>query len=123
MLKPIAISGMTLTISPSTVTGVISITSPPSTRVNAGSAGVYRGPVIINVTGVTQGDFIAASPVPGTLQPTATKGRAESQFLLREGDKASGLSTTGTHSSSGTTTPINFEVEVTSAGQTKDRSE
>ncbi len=122
MPKLIAVSGMTLTVTPSTVTGTPTVTALPSLKVNAGGSAVYRGSVAISVAAITQGNFVGPTAV-GNLQATATKGRADGQFLLREGDKATGLSTAGTDPGSGATTIINFAVEITSAGQLKARSD
>lgn len=122
MLKPIAVEGMTLTITPNTVSGTVSVVGMPSSRARAAGAAVYRGPVNVSIETPTQGDFVGPL-ASGALQPTAAKGRADGMVVLREGDRTAELTVTGTHTSTGATTPIVFTVVVSAAGQTKNRSE
>ena len=123
MPKLIAVKGMTLLIKPPVVTGEVTVVTLPSLKIKATGIAVYRGPVQISISGVTEGNFVAALPTTGSLQPSATKGKADNQFVLREGDQAAGLTASGSDPSTGTTKTINFSVEVTVAGQLKARSD
>ncbi len=128
MLQPIAVSGMTVSITTPGVTGKITLSSSPSLRVKAGGAGVYRGPLLLSVSGLISascGSQLTGS-ASATIMPTATKTRADGQFVLRRGDKVTGVQSTGA-SNPGSPNPIactiTFDIEITNAGQSKDQAE
>lgn len=126
MSKEIAVDGCTLKISESPAyTGTISITSSASTKVKAGSMGVYSGDMEISVSAATlvAGGFVSPNPITGTIKPTTIKVKADNKFVLRKDDKTL-VPLTGTGvNPGGATKDLSFNVEISVAGQTKVKSE
>jgi|WetSurMetagenome_2_1015567.scaffolds.fasta_scaffold466049_1 hypothetical protein len=118
-LKYIAVQGCTLTISGVTP-GTATITSSTSTKVKAGHKGVYRGTVQVQLTGCSSGTYNQTGPVTSNFTLTAQKNKADSEFVLREGDQATGISVSMVNSVYPfDSSSFTASVEVTSAGQVK----
>ena len=109
----------------STVTGgTFTITSTPSVKVKAGGSGVYRGPLTFTFAGGSAPGLVAGSVTgAGTINPTATKTKADGLLVIREGDSVL-VTFTGTNSSPPPPTlNVAGTVEVASAGQTKAKAQ
>lgn len=128
MSKLIAVEGMTLTIDPPTVLGIISIIGTPSLKTKQDSKAIYLDGLEIQVSGVTVPTAGATIPDPtpasGNIISTAVKTKDDGTLVLLEGDE------TGTISSSpqipGTPPapyPVNYTVKISVAGQLKAKAE
>ena len=67
--------------------GVIQIISPPSMILKVNGKGVYRGPMIVSVTGSSAGGAAGNATGTGVILPTAMKGQNNGMGYIREGDK------------------------------------
>jgi len=116
--KDIAVDGATV----SADNGVsASIASAPSTKVQAGGAGVYRGTITVDLSGGSLGTCVGSAGT-GTISPTSTKALADGQAPIRKGDTGSG-SVNGTDSATALPCSIPVSLEIDSAGQAKVSSE
>lgn len=105
--------------------GVLTITSVPSLKVKAEGSGVYRGGVTFTIvgacaTGYDPGTVVSISPI--TIQPGASKVKADGQFVNLENDNqllVPGPTPNMTGTISGTPTPFFEPFAITDAGQTK----
>lgn len=125
-LKNVAVQGLTLSpqgiVTPGS--GVLTITSTPSTKVLVESKGVYKSPLTFTLTGGT-----AAGYDPGTVQTapngsitaTAVKVLADGTVVMRVDDQNLAVPMTGTIS--GTPTPFTEPWKITVAGQTTVRAQ
>lgn len=113
--------------------GTFTITTPPSLKVSADGANVYGGPIDVSFSGGNSSFSVGGTIVPGsvmgsgTIVPTATKGLAEGNTLIREGDSAVFSTLTGTLTPpSGPAVPNTVlpftSFEISSAGQNRVRS-
>lgn len=123
--KPIANANMVIQVKPP-ASGQVTVISQPSINVKAGGSGVYRGPLLFSVSNILCGSLGSATPgtLPqGVVQPTAQHTKADCLHVIREGDKADGLTSVGAMipGPGGSPAPcvINFTVEITKAGQTE----
>lgn len=118
----VAVVGLTISHgSGSTITGgSFVITSSPSSKVKAGGAFVYRGTINFTFSGGSEPTVTAGSVTgSGSISFTATKTKADGQFVIREGDTGT-LTGTGTNPSPPPPTlPVSGSVEISNAGQTK----
>jgi hypothetical protein len=123
MSKEIAVQGLTLTpqgiVTPGT--GVLTITSTPSTKNKAVGNGMYETPLQFtlsgaNATGYDPGTVITVGA--GSITATATKVKAVSgPLVMRIDDQNLAVSMTGLIS--GTPTPFTEPWKIINAGQTK----
>jgi hypothetical protein len=115
--KELAVQGCTLEIQ-TPVSGNASITSSPSTKVKADNKGVYKGTVLVSVSGASQGNCQGASGV-GSFTTTAQKCKVENETPLRKDDEAT-VTCNGTDPTQGGA-PCSFSatVKVSDAGQNK----
>lgn len=127
-MKPVAVVGATLTVSPAPgstgVGGTASFTGLPSTKARAGAA-IYRGPTTITVSAVTnpaQGATNPSPPLVVTLSPTAEKSRVEGEGPLREGDEVTVIVIPTKPTVPPTPVPTQMIVKITAAGQSKVRA-
>lgn len=121
--KALAVQGCTLVISDVTP-GSATITSSPSTKAKAGNMGVYRGTVMVMLTGCSSGTYQQTAPATGSFTTTAQKCKADNETVLREGDKANGISVSMQNSVSPfDSSSFTASVEVVYAGQNKVKGE
>lgn len=112
--SPIAVAGCQLTFTLGV--GVVTIITQPSVTVLADSKGVYAGPMSVTITGYVGGSIVINGQASGIIQPTAVCVKADSQYVMRQGDNLS-LVITGSDASGHTTTQIDT-VTISNAGQT-----
>jgi hypothetical protein len=126
-LKEIAVEG--LTISHSTGSnlsgGSFTITSTPSIKVKAEGKGIYRGTLNFSFSGGTYAGGVSSSATgSGSINFTATKTKADGQFVLRKDDSGT---VSGTYQvpppPPGVTSPFTASVEISDANQTKVKAE
>lgn len=129
MLKFIGVDGLTIDhgIGSTCSGGTFTITSIPSLKVKAGGKGVYRGTLNFtwsggNCSGPVPNGIPGSASGNGSINVTATKVKAEGQFVIRVDD-------TGTMSGSYTATNpapppptipgsfVNQPVKISNAGQ------
>lgn len=104
--------------------GTFSVTSSPSTKVKAVGNGVYRGTLAFTFTGGTHSSGTSSSALgSGTIAFTATKNKADGQFVLRVGDSGSMSGTYVPPTTPPPTVVFSSNVEITDAGQDKVRGE
>jgi len=118
-LENIANSSAVVIVTNSPTTGVVSITSTPSTKVFATTA-VHRGTINVSIAGATNGVCTQNVPATGTIAPTATKVKADGQFVIRQND--SGSATVNGLTGGGSPCTLNVQYEISSAGQIKARA-
>ena len=121
-LESVAVQGCVVAhAAGSTVTGgAFTITSTPSIKVRAENKGVFKTPLSVSFAGGTFPGLVPGTVAgSGTIAATALKTKAETIFVMREGD-------TGTFTGVGTlpppavgTGPATGPIEISSAGQTK----
>lgn len=118
----IAVQGCTLQVitTTPTVPGTATIPTPPSTKVKAGGAFIYRGIVQCVVKDVTEPGWAQTTPATGIFTVTSTKVKVDGQFVLRQTDQATDIEVELQQTSS----PFNkktviVNVIVSVAGQTK----
>lgn len=119
----IAVEGMTLVIDDPTVSGVITITGSASLKVKA-SGSVYKNGLGITVSGITAPSAGATIPDPApknaSLNSSATKTKADSTFVLLEGDETDTIhATPQIPGSPPINYPVTFKVKIETAGQIK----
>lgn len=114
--KELAVEGCTLEIQ-SPVSGNASITSSASSKFKISNKGVYKGTVLVSVSGASQGNCQSASGV-GSFTTTAQKMKVENETPLREEDEAT-VSCSGTDVSTGAACNFSATVKVSDAGQDK----
>ena len=101
--------------------GTFTVTSVPSIKCKAGGNGIYKGTLAFtwaggNYTGGVPGTGVAS----GTINFTATKTKADGQFVLRQDDTGTMNGTVGNPSGTPPTLPItSAPVKISNAGQTK----
>jgi hypothetical protein len=133
MGKAIAVLGLTLEIvsivPTDNVTGIITITSTPSTRLKADNKAAYAGGIDISVTNITCPGLLPTpasipdpGPVTGTIQPAAIRTKTEGDLVNREDDESEILSATPQIPNPGGDPidyPTTFKVKISDAGQTR----
>lgn len=67
--------------------GNVQILSPPSMTLSIGGKGVYRGPMMVSVTGSSAGGAAGNASGIGMIMPTAMKGQNTEMGYIREGDE------------------------------------
>lgn len=105
--------------------GTFTLVSAASLKVKTEGFGVYRGPLSFTFAGGNASGFVPGSVTGvGVINPTSAKVRAETLFVLREGDSVT-VAFTGTPTGGGPAAPVPGvnQVEVASAGQTTARAE
>lgn len=122
-MKNIAVLGCTLKLSQGT--GAITITSVPSLKSFTSGKAIYRGNLSFTVSGFTGGDITVpgSGTGSGSIVSTATKNKADGQFVMLEGDKATGVVITGLKPAGTSTVPAfcTIDVEINNAGQSDAR--
>lgn len=120
-MKLVAVQGLTL--APQGIvtngTGVLTITSTPSTKLKSEGNGAYIGTLQFTLTGANATGYDPGTVVTvgtATITATATK-MTEGGFVMRVDDQNLTVSMTGTIG--GTPTPFVEPWKITNAGQTK----
>ena len=125
-LELIAVSGCVIGHgSGSTITGgIFAITSIASTKVKAQGQGVYTLKIDFTFSGGSAPGVVSGSVTgSGTINATATKAKAEGQFVMRQGDTGT-LTGTGTNPSPPPPTiAVSGPVEIKTAGQIKAKAQ
>ena len=121
-LELIAVSGCVIGhIRGSTITGgTFTITSIASTKVKAQALGVYTLKIDFTFSGGSAPGAVSGSVSgAGVINATATKAKAEGQFVMRQGDSGT-LTGAGTNASPPPPTiAVSGPVEIKTAGQAK----
>jgi len=105
--------------------GAFVITSTPSVYVKTEGSGVYSGPLTFTFTGGSASGFVSGSLTgAGTINPTATKVKADGLLIIREGDSVA-VTFTGTTlpNPPGTSGTVVGNVEVADAGQSTTKAQ
>lgn len=123
-MKLVAVVGCTLTVTPTApaTSGSAAVQTAPSTTVRAQGAAVYRGPIVVGVTGVVAAPDYTQVPAtqPVTITPTTGLGLADTQAIVRQDDQGTGV--VNLVSPSGNPPlAVPVTVVVSDAGQTKVR--
>ncbi len=102
--------------------GAFVIVSTPSTKVKAAGLGVYRDALQYSFVGGNAAGFqpgTVATVVTQSIDPTATKDRADGELVIREGDSGS-MACEGVPTGGGPPVSVaGAVVEVAAAGQDK----
>lgn len=121
--KFIAVEGMTFELSPNTVSGCVTILTPPSAEVEVQGKRAYFGNIDVIVTNIKQcakGSAVAGS-VKGKIFPTSTTTKVRGKAVLREGDKSDTLVAYDAMqpgpNGAPVPSPIQFTLTVVDAGQ------
>lgn len=108
------------------VTGIILDIGIPSTKVKAKTKGVLKDGYEISVSGIIDSGAGATIPDPNTYNvtysATATKNKAEGDFILREDDETAIINATPKIPNPGGSpidSPVEFKYVITDAGQDK----
>lgn len=125
-IKLVAVDGLTLDpqgiVTPGT--GVLTITSTPSTKVLAQTKGVYKTPLNFTLAGANATGYdpgtVGTAP-SGSIPGTAIKTLADGVLVMRVDDQFATVPMTGTIG--GTPTPFVEAWKITNAGQTKVQGE
>lgn len=116
-LKEVAVQGTTLKITTPSVTGALPIiTSSPSTTCKAETKGIFKGTINVSASALTKGTCGGASGV-GTIEPTATKTKADNSLVIRKGDSGS-FSVTGIDTGTAAACSFSITVEIDDPKQT-----
>ena len=120
MGKQVAVDGCTIAPQGIVSGGSITISTVPSTKVKAEGSGVFSTQLQFTVAGANATGYDPGTVVtvgPATIMPTATKGKVDGGFVLRQDDQVPAAVMTGTIS--GIPTPFAAAFKITVAGQTK----
>lgn len=118
----VAVQGMTLQDTSGTPgSPVITVTSSPSTKVNAGGSGVYFGGIDVSIASgsVDGAGCVLSSAATGTIPPSSQKmPNGSGDLANRTGDS---VTITGAGTQNNNPCTASFDIEIVDPGQQKAR--
>lgn len=118
-MKNVAVEGMMITISPSTVLGVEASRTPASNRLKADNKKVYLDKTEVTYSSLTQGAFVGSGSF--VINASNMRVKSENKPVLAEGDKSDAKSITLKNPNTGATIKIPMFITIASAGQTRSK--
>jgi hypothetical protein len=119
----VAVSGLIMSTDTPSITAILLLTDVPSIKVKASGSGVHIDGSTVSATVVTEGNYVGAGPFTANYPATSTKSKAEGSLVLRENDESETITATVTNTVSPfDSKDITFKAVISSAGQTKVRS-
>ena len=118
MMKYYAVQGCTPSLSSGT--GLVNITTPPSSKVKFDGKGIYMGTITVSISGYTNG-IITGGIGTGTISGSSENTSFGSN-LVRENDESGQITVTGTLAN-GNKGEATVTVKIADAGQKKVQGE